>query len=76
MACSIVACCMNKVDLKNEGMEYIIGNNDVINDVLNVVNFLTDRLETKLPLTHFSCTVIGIFLVFLLSWPTSIGLGL
>ena len=48
IACSIVACCINKVDLKNEGIEYIIGNNHFANDVLNVVNFLKDRLESKL----------------------------
>ena len=44
----IIACCLDREEVKKNGMKYITGNEDFAHEVLNIVNGIKDRLDVKL----------------------------
>ena len=48
VAMYILAACLDKNEVKKEGIEYVIGNMDVAHEVLNIIHGLRDRLSLKL----------------------------
>ena len=48
IAAMIVAACVDKNEVRRNGEGYVIGNEQFANEVLNVLNCISDRLELKI----------------------------